>query len=89
MQVKHMKAIVPAGDSLNRITSICWSPNNMRMAAVSTNRTVLLFDENGDQKEKFPTKAQDGKVEREYKWICLILRIVEQKLHCSCDGLFP
>lgn len=34
----------------------------MRMAVVTTNRTVYLFDENGDQREKFPTKAADTKV---------------------------
>jgi intraflagellar transport protein 172 len=63
MQLKHLKTVVNAGEAIAKITAICWSPNNLRMAAVSTNRIVYLFDENGEQKDKFPTKPGDANVD--------------------------
>ena len=35
------------------------SPNSKRMAAVTTDRVVQLFDDNGDKKDKFSTKPAD------------------------------
>ncbi|PRP88103.1 intraflagellar transport protein [Planoprotostelium fungivorum] len=66
MQTKHFKTISPGNDSIQKIQAICWSPNNMRMAAVSSNKNVYLYDENGEQREKFPTKAADPKLTKNY-----------------------
>ena len=38
----------------------CRSPNSRRLAAVTTDRVVQLFDENGDRKDKFSTKPADA-----------------------------
>jgi intraflagellar transport protein 172 len=62
MQLRHVKTVASASDSLNKVTSICWSPNNLRLAVVTSNRTVMLYDENGEFKDKFPTKPADPKV---------------------------
>ena len=66
MQTKHVKNVLQGGDTFQRITSICWSPNNLRMAAVSTQKTIFLYDENGEQKDKIPTKPVDPKVTKNY-----------------------
>jgi intraflagellar transport protein 172 len=42
-----------------RITAIAWAPNNARLAVVSTDRVVSLFDETGEKRDKFSTKAGD------------------------------
>ena len=56
MQLKLQKVVAAPKDAIEKITSICWSPNNMRLAAVTINRVVYLYDEKGEQKEKFTTK---------------------------------
>ena len=66
MHLKHIKSITSPTESIAKITAICFSPNSLRMAAVSTNRVVYLFDENGEQKDKFPTKGADGKVRLQF-----------------------
>jgi intraflagellar transport protein 172 len=62
MQLKLQKVVASPKDSIEKITWICWSPNNLRMAAVTTNRVVYLYDEKGEQREKFTTKPADSKV---------------------------
>ena len=42
-----------------RITAIAWAPNNARLAVVSTDRVVSLFDETGEKRDKFSTKSGD------------------------------
>ncbi|KAL1129294.1 hypothetical protein AAG570_013823, partial [Ranatra chinensis] len=48
-------------DAPARILAIAWSPNNQKLAICNSERTVLLFDENGERKDKFPTKPSDPK----------------------------
>jgi intraflagellar transport protein 172 len=62
MHLKYLRSIIPPSEGFIKITSVCYSPNSMRLAAVSSNKTVYLYDENGEQKDKFSTKAADGKV---------------------------
>lgn len=45
-----------------RVTALAWSPNNSRIAACTTDRVVHLFDEDGERRDKFSTKAADSKV---------------------------
>ena len=40
-----------------RVTALAWAPNNARFAAVTTERVVSLFDEAGERRDKFSTKA--------------------------------
>ena len=64
MQLRHMKTVQPAAEGekvMQRVTALCWAPNNMRLAAVTTDRIVHLFDENGERRDKFSTKPADPK----------------------------
>lgn len=49
-------------DGAAKITAMAWAPNNNKMAIVSTDRVVVLFDENGEKRDKFATKPGDSKV---------------------------
>jgi intraflagellar transport protein 172 len=65
MQLRHMKTVQPAAEGegvMQRVTAMCWAPNNLRLAAVTTDRIVHLFDENGERRDKFSTKPADSKV---------------------------
>ena len=42
--------------------AIAWSPNNMKLAVCNGDRIILLYDEKGEKRDKFPTKASDPKV---------------------------
>jgi intraflagellar transport protein 172 len=64
IQLKHLRTIIPSGDSIAKITAIAWSPNNTRMAAISSNKMVVLYDENGESKDKFNTKPGESGVSR-------------------------
>lgn len=48
------------------IPASCWSPNNKRLAVADHNRFVHLFDENGERRDKFATKAADPKAAKTY-----------------------
>jgi intraflagellar transport protein 172 len=62
MHLKYLKSIFPPNDSIVRVTAVCFSPNSTKLAAVTSNRVVYIFVENGEQKDNFTTKAADGKV---------------------------
>ena len=49
-----------------RIAASTWSPNNKRLAIADHNRFVHLFDENGERRDKFATKAADPKAAKTY-----------------------
>nr|CCC93338.1 unnamed protein product [Trypanosoma congolense IL3000] len=61
MQAKHYKTLMTSQQGLARIQAICWSPNNKRLAVADNNRVVNLYDEHGERRDKFPTRAADGK----------------------------
>jgi intraflagellar transport protein 172 len=69
MKLKFQKTLVEGSDQLNRITVLCWSPNNHKLAVAFHDRIVHIYDETGDRKDKFPTKASDAKV-RSLSFIC-------------------
>mmetsp|Transcript_26109 Transcript_26109/g.57041 ORF Transcript_26109/g.57041 Transcript_26109/m.57041 type:complete len:1764 (+) Transcript_26109:195-5486(+) len=60
MQLRFLKTILPPSDGLQKITSLCWAPNNGKLAAVTTDKVVYLFDDNGERKDKFKTKPADA-----------------------------
>ena len=41
------------------VTAMCWSPNGAKLAVCTVDRVVLLFDENGTKRDKFPTKGME------------------------------
>jgi len=61
MNFKHISTLQESIDGMKKIFSISWSPNLMRLAVahVDEKRTVRisLFDEKGERKESFPTRA--------------------------------
>ncbi|XP_075225811.1 intraflagellar transport protein Oseg2 [Lycorma delicatula] len=61
MQLKHMKTIIPAQDGPAKIMALAWAPNNIKFAVCNSDRIILLFDENGEKRDKFPTKPADSK----------------------------
>ena len=59
MKLKYMKNLIPAIDGMQKVSAICWSPNNLRLAVATADRFIHLFDENGEHKDKFPTKPAE------------------------------
>jgi intraflagellar transport protein 172 len=59
MQLQHLQSITPASDGILKVTALCWAPNGKRMAVCTTDRVVLMFDEEGVRKDKFSTKPAD------------------------------
>lgn len=59
MQLRYLKNVSPAGDSISKINAIAWSPNGNKLASVGEDRVVYLYNDAGERKDKFPTKASD------------------------------
>lgn len=62
--LSHQKTLIvpPATSStadLVAVMAICWAPNGEKLAVCTVDRVVLLFDENGIKRDKFPTKAME------------------------------
>jgi hypothetical protein len=61
MNFKHLKNLQECIDGMKKIFSITWSPNLMRIAVAHVdekrNVRISLYDENGERKETFPTRA--------------------------------
>lgn len=43
----------------SRVCGISWSHNQQRLAVATVDRTILLYDENGEKRDKFSTKPMD------------------------------
>ncbi|KAH9246952.1 hypothetical protein BASA81_015465 [Batrachochytrium salamandrivorans] len=69
MQIRHLKSVIQSGDTTNRVTALAWSPNNQKLAVVTADRVVHLFDETGERKDRFSTKHADSRAARSY-YIC-------------------
>lgn len=64
MHLKYLKTILDAQNQLSRIGGLAWSSNLQKLAVATADRSILLFDENGEKRDKFSTKASgsvDGK----------------------------
>lgn len=61
MQLSHIKSVStpPSNDGILKVTALCWSPNGKKLAVCTTDRVVLMYDENGELKDKFPTKPAE------------------------------
>ncbi len=61
MNFKHFKTVQESIDGMKKIFSISWSPNLVRLAVAHVdekrNVRISLFDEEGEKKETFPTRA--------------------------------
>jgi len=63
MQLRHLKTVRPPGEMVDgrfqKVTNIAWSPNHLRLAVATTDRYITLYDEDGVQRDRFPTKPAD------------------------------
>ncbi|MGH0145775.1 UNVERIFIED_CONTAM: hypothetical protein FKN15_006901 [Acipenser sinensis] len=61
MQLKHLKTLLTPQDGAAKVTCMAWSPNNGKFAVCTVDRVVLLYDEQGERRDKFSTKPADSK----------------------------
>ncbi|OWF38575.1 intraflagellar transport protein 172 homolog [Mizuhopecten yessoensis] len=61
MQLKHMKALLQPQDGAAKICAITWAASNQKMAVCTSDRVVILFDEQGEKKDKFSLRPADSK----------------------------
>jgi intraflagellar transport protein 172 len=65
MQLRYLKTVhqpTPEnkdGPKFQKITAIAFSPNHYRLAVATVDRYILLYDENGDLQDRFPTKPAE------------------------------
>jgi len=59
MQLKYIESITQPTSGCAEVTAVCWAPNGKRLAICTTDRIVVMFDENGVKKDKFSTKPAD------------------------------
>lgn len=60
MQLRHLTSLLQATEGLCKVTAVAFSPNNRRLAVVTVDRVVHLFDaQTGERKDKFSTKPAD------------------------------
>ncbi|XP_039273606.2 intraflagellar transport protein 172 homolog [Styela clava] len=61
MQLKHLKPLLNAQVGAAKICCMAWAPNNAKLAVCTVDRVILLYDENGERRDKFSTKPLDSK----------------------------
>ncbi|XP_043507001.1 intraflagellar transport protein 172 homolog isoform X3 [Frieseomelitta varia] len=61
MLLKYLGNVMPPYDYENRVVGIVWSPNNLKLAVASSDRSIYLFDENCVKRDRFSTKPVDSK----------------------------
>uniref|UniRef100_A0A8C6KYJ8 Intraflagellar transport 172 n=1 Tax=Nothobranchius furzeri TaxID=105023 RepID=A0A8C6KYJ8_NOTFU len=61
MQLKYLKTLLTPQEGPAKVSCMAWSPNNSKFAVCTVDRVVLLFDEQGERRDKFSTKPLDPK----------------------------
>ncbi|XP_046877770.1 LOW QUALITY PROTEIN: intraflagellar transport protein 172 homolog [Hypomesus transpacificus] len=61
MHLKHLKTLLTPQDGAAKVTCMTWAPNNSKFAVCTVDRVVLLYDEQGERRDKFSTKPADSK----------------------------
>ncbi|CAD7965624.1 unnamed protein product [Amoebophrya sp. A120] len=59
MQLRYVKNLQAPADGMQKITAAAWSANSHKVAVVSTDRIVHLYDEQGEKQDRFSTKPGD------------------------------
>jgi len=60
MKLKHFQSLTAPSDGAQiKVTALCWSPNGKKLAVCTSDRVVLMFDDEGNRKDKFLTKPVD------------------------------
>jgi hypothetical protein len=73
MHLEHLLISSILQDGAAKVNGMCWSPNGLKLAVATAERIVLLFDANGEKKDKFSTKPADPKVHNVYNSFFLLL----------------
>ncbi|KAK2889898.1 intraflagellar transport protein 172 homolog isoform X2 [Channa argus] len=61
MQLKHLRTLLTPQEGPAKVTCMAWAPNNTKFAVCTVDRVVLLYDEQGERRDKFSTKPLDSK----------------------------
>ncbi|XP_028253563.1 intraflagellar transport protein 172 homolog [Parambassis ranga] len=61
MQLKYLKTLLTPQEGAAKVTCMAWAPNNSKFAVCTVDRVVLLYDEQGERRDKFSTKPIDSK----------------------------
>lgn len=56
-------------DGAAKITAMAWSANNTKLAVCTSDRVVLLYDDQGEKRDKFSTKPADSKVSFKHSYL--------------------
>jgi intraflagellar transport protein 172 len=59
MQIKYWKNLQSPIDGMQKISSMCWSPDSKRLAVSTADRVVQLYDEHGEKKDRFGTRPAE------------------------------
>ncbi|CAL2048973.1 unnamed protein product [Caenorhabditis brenneri] len=72
MKLKYLSSVIPSQEGEARVNSIACSPNGNRTAIACDDRSIVLLDENGMQKDRFSCKPVDSKYgKKSYAILCL------------------
>uniref|UniRef100_F1LHQ0 Intraflagellar transport protein 172 n=1 Tax=Ascaris suum TaxID=6253 RepID=F1LHQ0_ASCSU len=61
MRLKYLQTILEQQDGAAKIAALDWSPNGAKLAVATADRSIVLFDEKGQRRDKFPTKPTDSR----------------------------
>ncbi|XP_016392956.1 intraflagellar transport protein 172 homolog [Sinocyclocheilus rhinocerous] len=61
MQLKYLKTLLTPQDGAAKVTCMAWAPNNSKFAVCTIDRVVILYDEQGEKRDRFTTKPADPK----------------------------
>uniref|UniRef100_A0A665WJH3 Intraflagellar transport protein 172 homolog n=1 Tax=Echeneis naucrates TaxID=173247 RepID=A0A665WJH3_ECHNA len=61
MQLKHLKTLLTPQEGAAKVSCMAWAPSNTKFAVCTVDRVVLLYDEQGERRDKFSTKPLDPK----------------------------
>ncbi|XP_024146740.1 intraflagellar transport protein 172 homolog [Oryzias melastigma] len=61
MILKHIKTLLTPQEKVAKLPCLAWAPNNAKVAVCTPDRVVLLYDEQGERRDKFSTKPVDSK----------------------------
>ncbi|KAI1241384.1 hypothetical protein IHE44_0009870 [Lamprotornis superbus] len=64
MHLRHVRTLLAPQDGTARVTCMAWSASSARFAVCTAERVVLLYDEQGERRDKFSTKPADAKYGR-------------------------
>ncbi|CAD5234656.1 unnamed protein product [Bursaphelenchus xylophilus] len=73
MNLKFLQTLIEPENSISRIPSIAYSPNDRKLAIATNDRVIHLFDDKGNRKDKINTKpieSQYGKQSYKIQSVC-------------------